>query len=266
MRFLTRGALLLALVVAPFSSTWAGEVLDRISATNTLRVGMSGSQPPFNVKNRDGNLIGMEVDLANLLASAMGVNLEIVQKPFAELLPSLESGDIDLVMSQVTATLERNRRVAFVGPYYVSGKSILTKSTTLAEIKETKEINNESMRIATLKGSTGEQFIKRRTPKVNMVLTDNYDEAVGLLLDDKVDAFLADGPIVKLTAMRYPEAGLVGLRKPLTIEPIGIAVPPDDPLLLNLVQNYMRALEAGGGLEALHNRWFENGAWLVQLP
>ena len=82
MRILLRSALLLALSVLPLSQTWAGEVLDRIAKTETLRVGMSGSQPPFNVHNRDGDLIGMEVDIANLLAGAMNVKLEIVEKPF----------------------------------------------------------------------------------------------------------------------------------------------------------------------------------------
>ena len=266
MRFVIRSTLLLTLLVTPLAQTWAGEVLDRIAESNVLRVGMSGTQPPFNVRNRDGKLIGMDVDLANLLASAMGVELDIDEMPFGSLLPALEKGELDLVMSQVTATLERNRRVAFVGPYYVSGKSILTKSTTLAAIQETGELNSESITLATLAGSTGEQFIKRRAPKVNLVLTADYDEAVRLLMNDEVDAFLADGPIVRLTQMRNPDAKLVSLRKPLTLEPIGIAVPPGDPLLLNLVQNYMRALESSGALKALHKKWFENPSWLVQLP
>ena len=47
---------------------------------------------------------------------------------------------------------------------------------------------------------------------------------------------------------------------------IAAAVPPEDPLLLNLVQNYMRALEASGGLEVLLKKWFENAGWLTQLP
>ena len=266
MRILLRSALLLALAMLPFSQSWGGEVLDRIAKTNTLRIGMTGSQPPFNVRNRDGDLIGLEVDLANLLASAMGVELKIIEKPFGELLPALTDGELDLVMSQVTATLERNRNVAFVGPYYVSGKSMLTKSSTVAAIKETNEINHETMRIATLKGSTGENFVARRAPQAQLVTTEDYAEAVDLLLNDQVDAFLADAPIVKLTGMRYPNAGLVGLSRPLTIEPIGIAVPPEDPLLLNLVQNYMRALEASGGLEVLLKKWFENAGWLTQLP
>lgn len=266
MRFLARSVLLLTMAILPMSQAWAGDVLDRIAESNTLRVGMSGSQPPFNVMNRDGDLIGMEVDLANLLASAMGVELKIVQKPFGELLGALEDGDVDLVMSQVTATLERNRRVAFVGPYYISGKSLLTKSSTVAAVQEAQEINQDTMRIATLKGSTGENFVARRLPKATLTQTEDYAAAVDLLLNDQVDAFLADAPIIKLTAMRYPNAGLAVLRKPLTIEPIGIAVPPNDPLLLNLVQNYVRALEASGGLEALLKKWFENAGWLTQLP
>lgn len=266
MKFVLRNVLLLALAMLPLSQSWAGDVLDRIAKTNTLRVGMTGSQPPFNVTNRDGKIIGMEVDLANLLASAMGVELDIVEMPFGELLSSLEDGKVDIVMSQVTATLERNRRVAFVGPYYISGKSLLTKSSTLANIQSAAEINQQTMRIATLKGSTGENFVVKRIPQATLVPTKDYASAVDLLLNDEVDVFLADGPIIELTAMRYPDAGLAVLNKPLTIEPIGIAVSPNDPLLLNLVQNYLSALEGTGGLEALLKKWFENAGWLTQLP
>jgi len=266
MKMMLRSALLVLLAWLPLSQAQAGEVLDRIAKTDTLRVGMTGSQPPFNVKDRNGELIGMEVDLANLLANAMGVKLDIVVKPFGELLPSLEKGDVDLVMSQVTATLERNRKVAFVGPYFVSGKSLLTKSSTVAAIQQTQQIDNPDMRVATLKGSTSETFVSRRAPKATLVTTDNYDEAVNMLLDNKVDAFLADAPIISLTAMRYPNAGLAMLNRPLTIEPIGIAVSPSDPLLLNLVQNYLGALQASGGLDALTKKWFDNPGWLTQLP
>ena len=266
MRFVLRSALLVALSLIPLSQTWAGNVLDHIAKTNTIRVGMSGDAPPFNFRNRDGDLVGMEVDLANLLAAAMDVELKIVEMPFGDLLPKLEKGDVDLVMSQVTATLERNRRVAFVGPYYVSGKSLLTKSSTVAAIQEATEIDQASMRIATLKGSTSETFVTRNAPKAKLFATENYEAAVEKLLNGEVDALLADAPIIQLTAMRHPNAGLAMLRKPLTIEPIGIAVSPKDPLLLNLVQNYMQALRGSGGLEALHKKWFENAGWLTQLP
>ena len=72
--------------------------------------------------------------------------------------------------------------------------------------------------------------------------------------------------ICQLLMLRWPDAGLVTSRQPLTLEPIGIAVPPEDPLLLNLVENYVGALRSGGALEKLHERWFKNGGWLMQLP
>jgi polar amino acid transport system substrate-binding protein len=258
--------LLLSLALIPFSSVWAGDTLTRINKTETLRVGMTGSQPPFNFRSKDGDLMGMDVDLARLLAGAMGVRLEIVPIPFTGLLDALEAGEVDIVLSGVTATLQRNLRVAFVGPYYVSGKSLLTKSSTLASIEASDEINQKALSIATLRGSTGETFVKRVAPKASLEAVLNYDDGIELLLNDEVDIFLADAPIIQLTALRYADADLVQLKRPLTVEPIGIALPPDDPLLLNLVENYLDAVTATGGLEALHKKWFENGAWLVNLP
>jgi polar amino acid transport system substrate-binding protein len=66
--------------------------------------------------------------------------------------------------------------------------------------------------------------------------------------------------------LRWPDVGLTAANKPLTIEPIGIAVPANDPLLLNLMENYMAALEASGALGGLNEKWFQSGSWLVQLP
>jgi ABC-type amino acid transport substrate-binding protein len=69
-----------------------------------------------------------------------------------------------------------------------------------------------------------------------------------------------------ISVLRNPESELATLLTPLTIEPIGIALPADDPLLVNLVENYLKALEATGVLEALRARWFEDGSWVSQLP
>jgi polar amino acid transport system substrate-binding protein len=56
------------------------------------------------------------------------------------------------------------------------------------------------------------------------------------------------------------------LTQPLTIEPIGIALAPGDSLLLNMVENYLGALEAMGILEELEKKWFDDASWLLQLP
>ena len=258
----------LALVLGASGAAFAVEApaLSRIVKAGELRVGMSGTQPPFTVKSKSGKLIGFEVDVANLLASAMGVELTLVEKPFGQLLSALEAGEVDLVMSGMTMTPERNLRVAFVGPYIVSGKSILTKSSTLAAIQETEDIDQSQVKLVALAGSTSEKFVKKVLPKTQLTTTKDYDEAVAAVLGGGADAMVADFPICALTVLRHPDAGLATLARPLTIEPIGVALPAGDSLLLNMVENYLGALEGIGLLDELEKKWFEDGSWLIQIP
>lgn len=241
-------------------------VLSRIVSSGTLRVGMSGGQPPLNFKSRTGELVGLEADMAAALAGLMGVRLEIVQKPFSQLLGALAEGEVDLVMSGMTTTPERNLKAAFVGPYFLSGKSILTRSTSLAQADDVADLNQSDLKLAALEGSTSERFVKTRLPNASLVTAADYDEAVKLLLADEVSALVADREIVMLTAFLNPKEGLATLRSPLTIEPIGIAVPPGDALLVNFLENAMGALEASGFMSAVRARWLENSDWVAQLP
>jgi len=241
-------------------------VLSRIVSSGTFRVGMSGTQPPFTVVSKSGDLIGYEVDLAKILAEAMGVKVEFVQKPFGQLLPALEKGEIDAIMSGMTMTPKRNLKAAFVGPYIVSGKSILTKSSTLAALKDAEDIDKSSIKIAALKGSTSETFVKEVLENTTYIPVDDYDAGVQMVIDGKADALVADYPICALSQMRFPDAGLATLSEPMTIEPIGVALPPGDSLLINMVTNYLGALEGLGLLDALEKKWFEDGGWLIQLP
>ncbi|MGI9291545.1 MAG: transporter substrate-binding domain-containing protein [Gammaproteobacteria bacterium] len=257
---------LLMTVSGAFAQGSSSPVLQRIAKTETLRVGMTSEQPPFNFTNRDGRIIGLDVDLAGLLAGAMQVKLEIVELPFVELIPALEEGKVDIVMSGMTSTLQRNLRVPFIGPYYISGKSILTKSETLANIKSAEEMNTERLKIAALGGSTSELFVKSTLAKPKLTTTKTIEEAIRLLRTGEVDAVVADSSTCDLNVLRYPEDKLISLANPLTIEPIGIALAPGDALLVNLVQNYMQALQGTGALDSLQRKWFKNGGWLVQLP
>ena len=73
-------------------------VLAQIAKWGKIRIGMSGGQPPYNVVSREGKLIGMDVDIAELLAKSLDVQLELVQMNFNELLPALESGKVDAIV------------------------------------------------------------------------------------------------------------------------------------------------------------------------
>jgi polar amino acid transport system substrate-binding protein len=259
---------LLALGLAATASAWAGDspILDGILDRGEIRVGMSGNQPPLNTRSRAGGLIGLEVDLAKQLSSAMGVELKIVNKPFGELLDALGKGDVDIVMSGVGITATRSAKFAFAGPYMMSGKSILTKSSTLAAAADAEDINQSDFSFAALENSTSQEFVEQNLPDGKLVKIKDYDEGVKMVLDGKVDAMVADMPICVLSVLRYPDAGLTTLKRPMTVEPVGIVVPSTDPQLLTLLDNYLEALEGMGYMAELRKVWLQDGSWIAALP
>jgi polar amino acid transport system substrate-binding protein len=247
------------------TGTSASPVLDRIQKRGELIIGTMGNMPPLNMTTKDDEIIGLEPDLARMMANAMNVNVKFVKKPFPELLPALQSGEVDMILSGMTITPERNLKVAFVGPYLQSGKAFLTKEKTIANAKKAAEINSPETKLVALKGSTSQAFAEAVLDKATLFTTGTYDEAVAMVLQDKVHAMIADYPICVVSVFRYPDAGLLSVLTPLTYEPLGIAVPGNDPLLVNWVQNTLNSLEGSGRLDELKLKWFAEGSWLDQL-
>ena len=236
-------------------------ILDRIQQRDELVVGTVGGMPPFNMTTKDGKIIGFEADLARYLADSMGVKLTFKTMPFSELLPALEKGRVDMVLSSVTITVKRNAKFAFVGPYYVSGKGILTNLATLANISNPNEIDSSEFKIAALEGSTSQEFVEEVLSKAVLVKTKGYDEAVNMVLKGEVTAMLADHPICVVSVLRYPDSELFTIVSPFTYEPIGAVLPAIDPLFVNLVDNFFNTLESSGALDNLEDYWFQKGDW-----
>jgi ABC-type amino acid transport substrate-binding protein len=259
------GGLLVLAAVLPLNAL-AGDTLQRIVDFKVLKVGMSGNQPPMSMTNRDGGMMGFDVDLARALADAMKVKLEIVPMPFGELLDALEEDKIDMVMSGLSITPERTEMVSFVGPYMMSGKSILTKNSVLAKIEAGNDFNRKDLKLAALSKSTSASFVQAVAPEAQLIEVSSYDEGVAMIIDGKADALVADMPVCVLSVARFPDAGLTTLERPLTVEPVGIAVSKDDAQFFNLVDNYLEAYEKTGILGKIRKKWFEDSSWIAALP
>jgi len=240
-------------------------VLDRIQQRGELVVGTAAGMPPLNMTTKDGEIIGLDADLSRYLAAAMEVKLRLEPMAFEDLLTSLETGKVDTVISGMTMTAYRNRRVAFVGPYLISGKGLLTREATLAAINNPDAIDLAEVRLTALAGSTSADFVRTVTPRAQFVPARDYDEAVKMVIDGRVDAMVADQPICLISVARYPDQGLLAVIAPLTYEPIGIALPPNDTLFMNLVGNFLTGLQDNGTLGRLKDQWFQAGDWWDQM-
>ncbi len=253
-------------LLLPRAALADGPVLDRVVENGVLRVAMSVDQPPFNMRNRAKSVIGFDVDLAKALANAMQVKLEIVERPFAELLPAVTSGDADIAISGITITPGRTRTVSFVGPYTLSGKSMLTTARIKKVAKSGADFNDPEIRIVALRDSTSESFVRRQLPEADLHTIPNYNEGIQMLLTGQVDAMVADMPILQLSMLRYPDAALGIIEPQLSVEPLGLAIAKGDAQFENLLRNYLHAFEKSGLLPRLREKWFEDNSWIATLP
>jgi polar amino acid transport system substrate-binding protein len=259
-------ALCLTLVMAFSTMALAGPVLDRILKNKELVVGTNAGYPPFTVKTKDGKVIGLDMDLARGLADSLQVKLTIKIMPFPELLKAIEAGKVDLGLAGITMLPERNTKMAFVGPYFVTGQGVLLKATMAAAIRSIDDVDKPSITVAVAKGTTGEEAAKIVLKKAKIVAAPNMKAAVQMLLDGKANAVVTDFPYTALAAYRNPKAGLAALEKPFTYEPLGMAAPKGDALWTNLLRNFLGSLMQSGKLIQLQTKWFKTSGWMKQLP
>ena len=102
--------------------------------------------------------------------------------------------------------------------------------------------------------------------KATLVTTKDYDEGVDMVIKGKADAIVADHPICVISVVRYPEHKLFSILSPFTYEPLGVALPAGDSLLVNWVTNFLYKLEDSGVLANIEDRWFKNVSWVRKLP
>ena len=256
LRSIAYATLMLTLINSSVHAVDGAPVTTRIQKSGKLVVGTSGNMPLMSEKLMTGELVGFDIDLAKALADTMGVKLELKTMPFDQLIPALEQGKVDLVLSNMTMTVDRNMRVAFAGPYFVSGKCLVTREQEIAQVDDPEDLKEADAKIAVVKGTTSENFVKELLPQAKRIPVVNVDKGTDMVAKGEVNAFLTDFPICLSVMKRYPDSGFQSVISLLTYEPIGIALPANDPLLINLAENFIDRAENVGLTQGLGLKWF----------
>ena len=260
-RILRRYGVLISLLILTAGNTAAlavdgTPVMTRIQKSGELVLGTSANMEPMTFKQSDGTLAGMDIDMAELMANAMKVKLVIKIMPFDELIQALHSGKVDVVISNMTINPSRNMDVAFVGPYLTSGKCVVTKEETLAKADEAGDLDIKDVRLAVLKGSTSETFVRTLMPKAAVRTIGNNQEGAEMVASGKASGMLTDLPVCLATIKNNPDAGFVTVVSLLSYEPIGIAVQGNDPLFINWTENFLERITQTALLDVLAVKWF----------
>ena len=191
-----------------------GKTLAEVKEAGKLVIATSPDFPPFETIE-GGEVVGIEVDIMNLICKELGVELEIVQMDFDTVLVGIQSAKYDCGMSGITANEDRKQNMLFTVPYYEAAQVIVVKEGS--DIKGKADLEGKSVSVQT--GTTADEGCKEAGYNVQAFAA-NAD-AKAALTTGKVDAWVVDN----LTAIQMVEEGdgLVILEEEMTTEPYAFA-------------------------------------------
>ncbi len=229
----------------------------RVSA-GTFTVGSDVSYPPQEYVGADGKPVGMDMDIAEEIASRMGLQLKVVNFKFDDIIPALNAGQFDAVLSAMTVTDDRKKVVDFV-PYFEAGQAVLVRQGNPKGIKSLDDLSG--LTAAAQQGTTEETSLKDLNDKLEKagkakvtVLTYPSDtDAVDQLRVGRADATLHDSPVAAYYAKLNPtfEVAIPNFDS----APEGIAVAQNNKAMYEAINSAIEAMKQDGTLEAIKNKW-----------
>jgi polar amino acid transport system substrate-binding protein len=220
-----------------------------------LVIGTEAEFAPFEYRTPDGGYAGFDMDLARMLAEELGVELEIDNMGFDGLMPALETGKVDLILSGMTATEERARTISFTDSYYVTGLCLLLNTESTEGVKSFEDLNDAKWTLAVKQSTTGEKVAKRLMPEAKLTVLQKETECALEVATGRADAFVYDKLSIVKNHREFPDTTRVILET-FTTEPYAAGVRQNDVELREFVNAFLEKIKADGRHAALGRKHF----------
>jgi polar amino acid transport system substrate-binding protein len=239
-----RKILLSVLVMCSAASAFAG----------TIKVGVSADNPPM-IFQKDGRFVGIEADNAKAVSGIIGQELKFVDMPFNKLIPALQAGEIDVIMSAMTITPERSAQVLFTAPYVDVGQMAITTTEKVSRFANAWSLHRDGVRVGVEPGTTGAAYVEKELKQAQVKNYDNAAAAFAGLRNNEIDVYIHDAPTSWQLATSNNNSDLISLYQPLTKEQLAWAVRKDDTRMADLLNKALQSMQSNGTLRYILNRW-----------
>jgi len=237
----------------------------RIQQAKVIKVGTGAGYYPFEMIDKNSNMVGFDMDMANAIAEALGVELEVVDfKDFDAILPALGAGQIDLIIAGMTITPQRALTVNFSKPYFASGQAILVNNKWQGKVSAYSDLDQSGITIVTEQGTTGDVAAQKLFINATIRPMKGGNEATMDVCNGNSDAFVYDQPLIAIQAMQYTQC-VFPLLEPFTAENFGIAVRAGQYDLLQWVNTFLDSYVDSDAYKDSYNKWFVDSAWLQEV-
>lgn len=246
-------SVLVAIILACLVATPGCRTAAPTPSAPALRVGVTPDSPPY-VLRRGDDLAGIEIEFAQQLATTLGRPVRFVELAWADEMPALLHGDIDVIMSGMTATQARQASMAFTDPYLRSGLIALVRRRDVDRHRSGEALLRSNARFGVVAGTTAERFVRERHDPVSVSTYPTTTSAVLELTQRRIDAFVHDAPTVIWLASQN-EAALAPVLSRLNDEPLAWGVRREDESLRAALNGALSRWEADGTRARILDRW-----------
>ncbi len=247
----------------------AGTTMAKIKEAGTMKVGTKFDQPGFGLKGLSGDPEGFDVEIAKIVAGAMGIaddKITWVETPSKVREENIEQDKVDMVVATYTINDLRKERITFAGPYYVAGQQLMVKSDNSAITGPDSLKANPNAKVCSVTGSTPSEQIKPYLADANqLVLFDVYDKCANALRTGQVDVVTTDN-VILLGFVSASDGAFKLVGDQFTDEPYGIGIKKGDVKFCEFINTTLKANE-----EAYNKAWADTagkveGASAPTLP
>jgi ABC-type amino acid transport substrate-binding protein len=251
-----------ALAALSFAPAAEASTLDRVRETGTFRIGFRADAKPYSYRNENGQPAGYIVDLCMEVAAAVQatagreVRIEFVQVPADQRFESVMEGKVDVLCDPSSVTIPRRELVDFSLPTFLDGASILYRTKKpvlrLEDMAGTK--------VGVLDGTTTERVLRDLLDalglKAEVIRVKDHRAGIGLLSDDKIDAYFADRAIIAAILNEGGRPGFQLSKQYFSYETYALALPRDDGAFRLLVDRTLARLYRSGRIDAILAKTF----------
>jgi len=232
--------------------------VDKIKERGVLKVGFD-TFVPWAMKNKKGDYVGFEIEVAKALAEDLGVAAEFVPTAWDGIIPALLTSKFDVIIGGMGITEERRQRVAFTDPYEFSGIGIAASRVSAPGLSSLSDFNKKNIVVAVKGGTTAAIAAKELLPEATIEAFDTEGQTMQELLSGRAQAILAAAPFPADLAARNPDRIYVPISGTLTKEPIGMAL--RDTEALPALNAWIESRQTSGWLSDRWSYWFETLDW-----
>ena len=219
-----------------------------------LRIGVAASYPPV-LFEEEGEIVGIEADLARLVTNAIGRRIVYERYAFEELFDALLRGDVDMVMGGLSVTPDREARVRFTKPYMQVGQLAIIRSADIGRFGRPHLIRRVGARVGYVRDTTGEDYVASTLRRSTSFAFDDVESGIRSLRAGRIDYFIHDAPTVWRLAGDPSARDLHGLYQPLTDEHLAWAVHPGNVKLQTMIDTSLAHWQREGLVEPIIDRW-----------